>query len=188
MRSKSTRMTTQRLTRLALLTAAAAVLGYFDNILSAAMLLPTGIKLGLANTVLLYAIYLLGPGSAVILMVLKVVLTGLMSGNLASAFLFSMGGGALSLAMMLLIRKLCKDSVSIVGVSVVGAVFHNVGQLLVASFVVQTMPLMVYLFPLLIAAVITGILTGMAGKQIVKALRIPGLDIPEKSDSSEDSK
>lgn len=182
MRSTGARMTTQRMTRLALLTAAAAVLGYFDNILSSAMLLPTGIKLGLANTVLLYAIYLLGPSSSVILMGLKVVLTGLMSGNLASAFLFSMGGGALSLAMMLLVRALGKDSVSIVGVSVVGAVFHNVGQLLVASFVVQTMPLMVYIFPLLIAAIITGILTGLAGQRLVKVLRVPEAKPPRSEE------
>jgi heptaprenyl diphosphate synthase component I len=146
------------------------------------MFLPPGIKLGLANTVLLYSVYLLGPGYSVILMILKVVLTGFMSGNLAAAFLYSMGGGALSLGMMLLVKKLGgNDKVSIVGVSVVGAVFHNVGQLLVASLVVRTPGLMLYIFPLLISAVVTGVITGLAGRQIVRVLRLPGAPDPLSS-------
>lgn len=178
MRQSSSRLTTQRMTRLALLAAAAVVLGYIEGILSAFMLLPPGIKLGLANTVLLYSIYLLGPGYSVVLMILKVVLTGFMSGNLASAFFYSMGGGALSLVMMLLARFLGRDNVSIVGVSVVGAVFHNVGQLLVAALILRTPGLMFYIFPLMIAAVVTGVITGLAGRQIVRVLKIPGASDP----------
>lgn len=178
MKHSSSRLTTQRMSRLALLAAAAVVLGYIEGIISAFMLLPPGIKLGLANTVLLYSIYLLGPGYSVILMVLKVVLTGFMSGNLASAFLYSMGGGALSLVMMLLAKYLGRDKISIVGVSVVGAVFHNVGQLLVAALVLRTPGLMFYIFPLLIAAVVTGVITGLAGQQIVRVLKIPGSSDP----------
>lgn len=178
MRQSSSRLTTQRMTRLALLAAAAVVLGYIEGILSAFMLLPPGIKLGLANTVLLYSIYLLGPGYSVVLMILKVVLTGFMSGNLASAFFYSMGGGALSLVMMLLARFLGRDNISIVGVSVVGAVFHNVGQLLVAALILRTPGLMFYIFPLMIAAVVTGVITGLAGRQIVRVLKIPGASDP----------
>lgn len=174
MKQSSSRLTTQRMTRLALLAAAAVVLGYIEGILSSFMLLPPGIKLGLANTVLLYSIYLLGPGYSVILMLLKVVLTGFMSGNLASAFFYSMGGGALSLVMMLLAKALGRGSVSIVGVSVVGAVFHNIGQLLVAALILRTPGLMFYIFPLMIAAVVTGIITGIAGRQIVRVLKVPG--------------
>lgn len=178
MNRSSSRLTTQRMTRLALLAAAAVVLGYIEGILSAFMLLPPGIKLGLANTVLLYSIYLLGPGYSVILMILKVVLTGFMSGNLASAFFYSMGGGTLSLIMMLLVKKLGGKGISIVGVSVVGAVFHNVGQLLVAALILRTPGLMFYIFPLMIAAVVTGVITGIAGRQIVRVLKIPGSPDP----------
>lgn len=188
MRQSSSRLTTQRMTRLALLTAAAAVLGYMEGIISAAMFLPTGVKLGLANTVLLYSIYLLGPGYSVILMVLKVVLTGLMSGNLASAFLYSMGGGALSLVMMLLVKKLGGSGISIVGVSVVGAVFHNIGQILVAALILRTPGLMFYVFPLMIAAVITGIITGIAGRQIVRVLKLPGGPDPFREEKGGEEK
>ena len=169
-----TSLTVQRLARLALLAAAAVVLGYIEGLLCAVMLLPPGIKLGLANTVLLYAVYLLGPGSAVLLMLLKVVLTGFMSGNLFAAFFYSMGGGILSLIAMLVTKKLGGEKISIVGVSVMGAVFHNVGQLLVASVILRTSKLMLYVFVLLIAAVVTGVITGLAGQQIVRVLRLPG--------------
>ncbi len=174
MSSGASRLTTQRITRLALLAAAAVVLGYIESGLAAMMALLPGIKLGLANTVLLYAIYLLGPCYAAILMVLKGVLTGFMSGNLAAAFFYSMGGGVLSLIMMLLVKRLGGEKISIVGVSVVGAVSHNMGQLLVAALMVQTAPLLYYIFPLLFSAVVTGIITGLAGKQIVRVLRMPG--------------
>lgn len=171
-----TSLSTRKLTRLALLAAAAVVLGYTEGLLVAFMPLPPGIKLGLANTVLLYSIYLLGPGYSVVLMLLKVVLTGFMSGNIFAAFFYSMGGGILSLAMMLLVKKLGRDSISIVGVSVVGALFHNVGQILVAALIMNTPGLMVYVFPLMIAAVVTGVITGLAGKQVIRVLRLPGAE------------
>lgn len=186
--NRKSKITTQKLTRLALLAASAVVLGYIEGIITAFMPLPPGVKLGLANTVVLYGIYTLGAGYSVILMVLKVVLTGFMSGNLASAFLYSMGGALLSLIMMLLVKTLSRDSVSIVGVSVVGAVFHNVGQLLVASLILQTGGLMFYAFVLMFSAVITGVLTGIAGKQIVRVLRLPGATghgQPAKKEDSE---
>ena len=172
--NRKSKLTTQKLTRLALLAAASVVLGYMESIICALMPLPPGIKLGLANTVVLYSVYTLGVGCSIILIILKVVLTGFMSGNLAAAFLYSMGGAVLSLIMMLLVKTLSRDSVSIVGVSVVGAVFHNIGQLLVASLLLGTPGLMFYAFVLMIAAVITGTLTGIAGKQVLSILSIPG--------------
>lgn len=171
--NRKSRFTTQKLTRLALLAAASVVLGYIEGLICALMPLPPGIKLGLANTVVLYSIYTLGVSCSVILIILKVILTGFMSGNLAAAFLYSMGGAVLSLIAMLIVKNLGRDKVSIVGVSVVGAVFHNVGQILVASLLLQTPGLMFYVFVLMIAAVITGTLTGMAGKQVLRILTVP---------------
>jgi heptaprenyl diphosphate synthase len=171
--NRKSKLTTQKLTRLALLAAASVVLGYMESIICALMPLPPGIKLGLANTVVLYSVYTLGVGCSIILIILKVVLTGFMSGNLAAAFLYSMGGAVLSLVTMLLVKNISRDKVSIVGVSVVGAVFHNVGQILVASLLLQTPGLMFYVFVLMISAVITGTLTGMAGNQVIRVLSVP---------------
>ena len=183
--NRKSKLTTQKLTRLALLAAAAVVLGYIEGIITAFTPLPPGIKLGLANTVVLYSIYTLGVGCSIILIILKVVLTGFMSGNLAAAFLYSMGGAVLSLITMLIVKKLGGEKVSIVGVSVVGAVFHNVGQLLVASLLLQTPGIMFYVFVLMISAVVTGVLTGLAGDRVIKVLRIPekkGRAKPEKQE------
>lgn len=160
------------LTRMALLTAVAVVLGYIEHLIPMPGGIP-GIKLGLANTVLLYAIYLLDAKSAFLLMVLKVGLSGLMYGGV-SAMMFSFGGGLCSLVMMLLIKKL--GGVSIIGVSVVGAVFHNVGQTAVAAFMVNTAALMGYVPFLLVAAVVTGVLTGIAAKYAIQGLKASGLE------------
>ncbi|MEG1720564.1 MAG: Gx transporter family protein [Pseudoflavonifractor sp.] len=179
-------MKTREITRLALLTAVAVVLGYIERLIPMPGGIP-GIKLGLANTVLLYAIYLLDTKSAVILMVLKVGLSGLMYGGV-SAMLFSLGGGALSLAMMLLVKKLGGAGISIVGVSVVGAMFHNVGQVAVAATFVQTAALMGYVPFLLVAAVITGVLTGIAGKYAIHGLEAAGQGKEKKAKPPEEPK
>ena len=99
--------TTQKIARFGLLTALALVLGLMDRAIPLSVLLGgalPGIKLGLANTVLLYAVYLMDWKSSILLMLTKVLLSGLIYGSL-SAIMFSLAGGALSLAVMLLIRK-----------------------------------------------------------------------------------
>ena len=171
--NRKSKLTTQKLTRLALLTAAAVVLGSLEGIITAFAPLPPGVKLGLANTVVLYSIYTLDFGCTIILIILKVILTGFMSGNLAAAFLYSMAGAVLSLIAMLIVKGIGREAVSIVGVSVVGAVFHNVGQLLVAALILNTPGIMFYVFVLMISAVVTGALTGLAGKRVIQILRIP---------------
>ncbi len=89
-------------------------------------------KLGIANTVLLYAIYMLNAKSAVLLMALKVLLSGLLFAG-PSAMLYSLAGGVMSLVVMLLIKRIPRAH--IIAVSVSGAVMHNVGQLVVVGAV-----------------------------------------------------
>jgi len=142
------------------------VLGYFENLIPLNASIP-GVKLGLSNIVLLYAIYLIDAKSAFILMILKVMLSGMLFSGVSGA-IYSFAGGLLSLIMMLLIKRL--PDVSIVGVSVVGAVFHNVGQISIASFVVENRYIFFYLPVLLISAVITGIATGIIAKYALRGL------------------
>lgn len=174
MNRRRSRQRVRWLTRMALLTAAAVVLGYIERLIPMPGSIP-GIKLGLANTVLLYAIYLLDTRSAFVLMILKVGLSGLLYSGV-SAMMFSLGGGLCSLVMMLLVKKLGGGNVSIIGVSVVGAVFHNVGQTAVAALMVNTAALMGYVPFLLVAAVVTGVLTGIAGKYAIQGLKASGLE------------
>ncbi len=161
-------MKTKSIARFSLLCAMALVLGYFERFIPVAPGIP-GVKLGLANTVLLYAVYLMGAKSAMLLMLAKVVLSGFLFAGL-SGMLYSLAGGLLSLCVMLLLSRL-KD-VGIIGVSVGGAVSHKIA---VACMVVESRAVLGYLPVLMISAVITGTLTGIAAKYAIAALQKAGL-------------
>lgn len=164
--SRNSRMTTRTLTRLALLTAVALALGWAESFIPTPM---PGIKLGLSNTVLLYALYLLDVKSAAMLMVLKVLLSGLTYAGVNAMF-YSLGGGIASLAMMVLVKAIGGGGISLVGVSIVGAVFHNVGQLLVMAAIVSWRAAVVLSAVLLVSGVVMGLVTGVIGKYAIGAL------------------
>jgi heptaprenyl diphosphate synthase len=151
--------------KLGLLTAVALVLGYVEHLLPITGI--PGVKLGLANTVLLYALYLLDIPSAILLMFLKVGLSGLLFGGPA-AMLYSFAGGVVSLLVMVFARK--AKGLSVVGVSVLGALAHNTAQMAVACFVVETRAILAYLSVLLAAAAVTGTLTGLAARYTFRGL------------------
>ena len=151
--------------KLGLLLALALALGYFESLLPVSGI--PGIKLGLSNTVLLYALYLVDRRSAWVLMVLKVVLSGLLFGGV-NAMIYSFAGGVLSLTAMILMKKI--KSLSIIGVSISGAVMHNVGQVLAACFMVSSAAVLSWLPVLLVSSVVTGTVTGVIAKYAFKWL------------------
>lgn len=128
-----------------------------------------GIKLGLANSVLLYSLYMLGIRQSILLMLLKALLSWLIYMNM-SAMLYSLAGGILSLLAMILIMRV--KGVSIIGVSAIGAVFFNVGQILMAVAILHTPQLIVTYLPILmISGVLTGVLTGIIARMVMKHLK-----------------
>ena len=150
-----------------LLTSLMLVFGFIERQFPLPVPVP-GIKLGLANSVLLYALYMLGIRQTIVLMLLKSLMSWLIYMNL-SAMLYSFAGGVLSLTAMILISRM-KD-VSPVGVSALGAVFFNIGQILMAAWVLGTPQLIVtYLPVLMVSGVLTGILTGVIAKLVMKHL------------------
>ena len=155
-----------------LLVAMMLILGYVETLLQG--LVPTGIpgiKLGISNGVLLFALYLMDIRSTVILMVLKVLLSGLLFGN-PMTMLFAFCGGALSLIGMIPLSRV--KGLNIVTVSMVGAVLHNVGQIIAAMFVMTEVSpaiLLRYLAILMVAALITGAATGILAREVIKRLR-----------------
>lgn len=161
----NTRWNASAIAKLGLLTAVALVLGYVEHLLPITGI--PGVKLGLANTVLLYALYLLDIPSAILLMILKVGLSGLLFGGVA-AMLYSFAGGVVSLLVMILARRM--KGLSVVGVSVLGAAAHNIAQLAVACFVVETRAILAYLPVLLLSAAITGVLTGLVARYTFRGL------------------
>ncbi len=159
-------MNAKTITRFGMLTAVALVLGWVERFIPIAATAP-GIKLGLANTVLLYAIYLMDIKGTTLLMVMKVLLSGFLFAGL-SGMLYSFAGGILSLVVMLLLRRI--NGLSIVGVSIAGGVSHNVGQILAACLVVQSRAMLGYLPILLLAGIVTGLLTGIAAKSAIRGI------------------
>lgn len=156
---------TKRLTTVALLAAAAFVLSWLDSLIPVSALLP-GAKPGLANLAVLAGLYLLGPLQGGILCLVKIFLSTVLFGN-AFSFFYSLAGGLLSFLVMLLLRKRC----SVVFVSVLGGMFHNLGQLLVAAVILETAGLMAYLPVLLLCGLGAGCAVGIAGGILITRCR-----------------
>ncbi len=157
----------ERVALCGLLTALMLILGYIENLLPIPVGVP-GVKLGLSNGVLLFALYLLDIPTALTLMVVKVVLSGLLFGGV-SAMMFALAGGLLSMAVMAPLSRFGR--VSILTVSIFGAVCHNIGQVLVAMLILKTTGLLYYLAVLMLVGVATGALTGVAAGEVIKHMK-----------------
>ena len=151
-----------------LLTSLMLVFGLIERQFPLTAAIP-GVKLGLANSVLLYSLYMLGIRQSFVLMLLKALMSWLIYTNMNAMF-YSLGGGLLSLVVMILVSRM--KGVSVIGVSALGAVFFNIGQILTAAWVLGTPQLIVtYLPVLMVSGVLTGILTGVIAKLVMKHLR-----------------
>ena len=151
------------------LTALAMIFSYVETLIPVNFGVP-GVKLGLANLVVLSGLYYLRPAQVLAISAARIVLTGFLFGNGVS-ILYSLAGGLLSFCVMLLLRKAVGFSPA--GVSVAGGVSHNIGQLLIAMLVLRTVHLAWYLPVLLVSGAVTGLLMGLLTGRILKALRVP---------------
>ncbi len=147
-------------------TALALIFSYIETLIPLQFGIP-GVKLGLANLVIVLALYKMGTGEAFLLSVVRVVLSGFLFGNYFS-IIYSLAGGLLSLSVMALLRK--NGGFSVMGVSLAGGVFHNIGQLIVAMLVVETFNVIYYVPVLLIAGMLTGLLIGIVSNEMLKRL------------------
>lgn len=149
-----------------MLTAAAFLLGYLESLIPFSIGI-YGVKLGLANLAVVVTLYRMGGREAFTVSLLRVLLTGFTFGNL-SMMLYSLAGGILSCIAMVVARRVTKLSVT--GVSILGGVFHNAGQLIVAVLVVQSVPLLFYGVVLLAAGTLTGLVIGVTSDKILRHL------------------
>ena len=158
----------KRLTRLALLTAIALTIFMAEAQLPP--LVPIqGVKLGLANIVTVYAVFALGAGDALLILAGRVFLGAVFSGQMMT-LLYSAGGGVLAwLVMVLLSRLLTQRQIWLC--SPVAAVFHNLGQLLVAAGVMKTWVVMAYLPYLVLSGILTGLFTGLCAQFLLNRLK-----------------
>ncbi len=126
-----------------------------------------GVKLGLANLVIVIALYKMKLSDAFLLSFVRVVLSGFIFGNYFS-ILYSLAGGALSLAVMALLKR--AGGFSVIGISIAGGIAHNIGQLIVAMLVVETFRVAYYLPVLLLAGMLAGSVIGIAANEMLKRL------------------
>lgn len=146
----------KRLARLAMLLALAVIMGYLEALVPVAPAIP-GIKLGLANFVIVLVMYLFSVREAALVSILRIVLVGFLLSNL-SMILYSLAGAVLSLTVMALIKK--NPHFSVYGVSMAGGVMHNIGQLLLAGALMGFQAILWYVPFLLVAGLLAGALIG----------------------------
>lgn len=160
---------TKKLATLSIAVSLAMVLSYVDKIITSLAPLPPGIKLGLANIAVVFAIYKLGVKEGVIISVVRVILASFLFGTVVS-FWYAIAGATVSLILMIILKKL--TPLSCVTVSTVGGISHNVAQICVASILFDTNLLVYYLPFLLVAGVVAGIVIGTASAILVKRIKL----------------
>ena len=159
-------MKTRRLTTLALLTAGAMILSYVESMLPSLGI--PGVKMGLANIAVIFALYRQGWKEALGISLVRVFMVSMLFGSMG-ALLYSLAGAALSLGVMALLKH--TDRFSETGVSVAGGVAHNAGQILVAIALLGNVRLVYYYPVLVLSGVAGGVLTGLTAAMLIK--RIP---------------
>lgn len=161
---------TNRIVYIGLLVAQALVLHLFERMIPVPFIAP-GARLGLANLVNVIAIYTLdSKKDAFLVLFLRLTLATMFGGNLSS-FMYSAAGGILSFFAMVFVKEVFKEKVSIIGVSAAGAIFHNVGQLLIASSIVKNIGVMLYLPILSAMGIGTGVFIGITANYMVGHLK-----------------
>lgn len=151
---------------LGMFTTLALILGWLESLLPVVPFAP-GVKIGLANLVSLLVLYRFGWKEAACVNLLRIGLSSVLFGNIA-LLLYSLAGAILSLITMCLLKK--TDKFSVVGISVAGAVMHNLGQIIVAAFLMENGVILYYLPILAVSGVIAGVLVGLAGAFLHKHL------------------
>lgn len=160
---------TKRLVLISVLVSQAIVLHIIERYIPLPIALP-GVKLGLANVISFLTIIIFGWREAVLVVVLRTLLGSLFGGGISS-FLYSLAGGLLSTAAMSIMYIHFRRYFSIPVISITGAVFHNIGQIAVASLVVSNAMLFSYLPVLTVSAVITGLFIGFVVKFTIRPLK-----------------
>ena len=161
-------MKTKEMTVMAILTALAMVLGWIERMIPLEMLIPLpGVKLGLANTVTLFALYRLNLPAAMMILTSRCLLGAAFSGNMTS-LAFSLTGGILSMFVMSAAKR--SPFLSVWGVSVLGAAGHNCGQILIAMLLMHSVYIIGYLPYLLLIGTVCGCATAAVAAGVLRAV------------------
>ena len=158
---------TKKIALLGVLTSVALVLSYLEAMLPPISTAAPGIKMGLPNIIVILLLYKFGLKEALMVSGIRVFIVALLFGNVMT-LAYSVAGAVLSLALMTLFKKL--NLFSIIGVSIIGGISHNLGQIMVAIFLFDTIQIGYYMIILAITGTIAGVVIGIIGSILVKKL------------------
>ena len=162
-------MKTKKLTVMALTTAVAVILSFVESQIPAFVAVP-GVKVGLANIAVVFALYRMGWKEAAAISLVRVVMVSMLFGSIASLF-YSLAGAVLSLAGMGLLKKTGRFTE--IMVSVTGGILHNIGQIAMACLILETAALRYYLPFLLVSGIIAGVVVGLVSAVLVQRVKLP---------------
>ena len=158
----------KKFTRLTMLLALSVVLNIIESFIPLFNGNIPGLKLGLANIIILIVLYMFSFKDALYVSLLRILLVGILrTGLFSMTFFFSLGGALLSLCSMFIAKK---TKLSIIGVSIIGSIFHSIGQILVAILIIKNTYIIYYVPWLLLFSIPTGILVGFTSKAILNNL------------------
>lgn len=164
---KKKQLDTKRLVTISSLIAVAMILSYIESLIPAFTAIP-GVKVGLSNIATVFALYTLGWPYAICVSLVRVCLAALLFGNVESLFISFMGA-VFALTGMILISRI--KLFSTVGVSVVGGVLHNAGQVVAAIIILKTVAIATYIIPLIISGTIAGVVIGLVSGNLVNRIK-----------------
>ncbi len=156
----------KRIALFGIMVALAFTFSYLESLIPFNFGIP-GVKLGLANLVVVVALYVMKPGEAFFIAIIRIFLAGLTFGNVYS-LAYSLCGGILSFIVMWLVKR---TKLSVIGVSMMGGICHNIGQITVAAIVMETVRIVYYLPVLIGAGLLTGLLLGVISNLIINRLK-----------------
>ena len=159
---------TKKLTTLAVTVSVAMILSFVESRIPAFVAIQ-GVKVGLANIAVIFALYKMGWREAIAVSIVRVFLVALLFGS-AVSLAYSIAGAVISLSLMILLKKL--GIFTEIAVSVVGGISHNIGQILVAFLIFDTDAVFYYLPFLMVSGVIAGIAVGIASALLIKRIKM----------------
>ena len=159
---------TKKVAYLGLMAALAMILSYVESLFPPLFTAVPGIKMGLPNIVIIFALYRFGLKEAATVSFIRLITVAMLFGT-PLTFAYSLAGAVLSLALMALFKKL--DLFSTVGVSIIGGVMHNLGQILVAILVMETAEIGYYMIVLAVTGTLSGAFIGLCGAMLIKYMR-----------------
>ena len=160
-------MKTKKVAMLGLTIALAMIMSYIEALVPLSFAVP-GIKMGLANIVIIFVLYKIGTKEAILVSLIRVILVSLLFSNVM-AMAYSIAGAVLSLSVMWLLKK--TDKFSFVGVSIAGGIMHNVGQIIMAVILLGTEQIALYLPVLIITGTVTGVVIGIVSGLVINRFK-----------------